>query len=275
MPVRAVDHMKASTEIFSDRVDNYVKYRPSYPAEVLDSLRAHCGLGARSAVADIGSGTGIFTELLLRSGCQVFAVEPNDEMRHAAEQHLCPDPRFHSLSSVAEHTGLDSGSIDIVTAAQAFHWFRTEDTRKEFQRILKATGWIALVWNQRNTRSPFQRAYDELLRVRVPEYDKVNYRKVEVTDIAVFLDPTDYRRLTFKNCQHFDMDGLKGRKQSSSYIPPPGTPLFAALMVGLEAVFEKHAMEGRVVFEYETQLHLGRPWGGEPGAAANADELRH
>ncbi len=214
--------MKAPTERFSDRVENYVKYRPSYPPEVLDSLRENCGLKASSTVADIGSGTGIFTELVLRSGCRVFAVEPNDEMRHAAERRLLSSPGFHSVPGAAEHTGLDSGSIEIVTSAQAFHWFRKEEAQKEFHRILKTAGWVALVWNQRSTQSPFQHAYDEVLRQLVPEYDAVNHRKVEVDDIVDFLDPGHYQCLTFKNCQQFDLDGLKGRMQSSSYTPASG-----------------------------------------------------
>ena len=250
--------MRDPTKRFSDRVENYVKYRPSYPAAVLDSLRAHCGLCDRSVVADIGSGTGLFTELLLRGGCQVFAVEPNDEMRHAAEQRLGSSPQFRSVSGTAEHTGLDSESIDIVTAAQAFHWFRRDETRQEFQRILKTDGWAALVWNQRKVDSPFQSAYDGLLRQHVPEYDEVNHRNVEDTDVASFLGPGPYQCLTFENCQHFGLEGLKGRMQSSSYTPPPGAPSHAELMAGLEAVFQEHAAEGQVAFEYETQLHLGK-----------------
>jgi len=257
--------MKAPTERFSDRVENYVRYRPSYPPEILDALRVHCGLSERSTVADVGSGTGIFTKLLLQSGCRVFAVEPNDEMRHAADQHLSRNSRFHSVSGAAEHTGLDPGSIDIVTVAQAFHWFRRNEARQEFQRILKPAGWIALVWNQRGTTSPFQSAYDELLREHVPEYNKVNHRNVKVADIAAFLDPDHYQRLTFENCQYFNLEALKGRMQSSSYTPPPNMPGFAELMAGLEATFRQYATGGQIAFEYETQLHLGRLRGDEPG----------
>lgn len=255
--------MKAPTERFSDRVENYVKYRPSYPPEILDALRVRCGLSERSAVADFGSGTGIFTELLLQSGCQVFAVEPNDEMRHAADQRLSGNSRFRSVSGAAEHTGLDSGSIDIITVAQAFHWFRRDETGQEFRRILKPAGWIALVWNQRKTQGTFQSAYEELLREHVPEYDKVNHRNVKAADIAAFFDPGHYQRLTFENRQCFDLEALKGRMQSSSYTPPPNMPGFAELMAGLEAVFRKHATEGQVAFEYESQLHLGKLRGGE------------
>lgn len=250
--------MKAPTERFSDRVENYVKYRPSYPAAVVDSLCAHCGLSACSVVADIGSGTGIFTELLLRTECRVLAVEPNDEMRHAAELRLRSSPGFRSVPGTAENTRLRANSVDIITTAQAFHWFRKEEARTEFRRILKTAGWVALLWNQRKTQTPFQSAYDAMLRQHVPEYDLVNHRKVDIADVVAFLSPGHYRCLAFENCQHFDLDRLKGRMQSSSYTPPPGASGFADLMAGLEAVFQEHAMQGRVVFEYETQLHLGR-----------------
>lgn len=251
------------TERFSDRVENYVKHRPSYPMEVVDKLRTHCALSASSRVADLGSGTGIFTELLLQSGCHVFAVEPNEAIRHAADQHLGKHPHFHSVPGAAEQTGLDSESVDIVTAAQAFHWFRTGETLQEVRRILKPAGWIVLVWNQRSTQSSFQSDYDALLRRHVSDYDKVNHRNGAAADIASFIDPAHYQFFTFENHQYLDLSGIKGRMQSSSYTPPQNEPGFAELMVGLEALFRRHATEGRVAFEYETQLHLGRIVDGE------------
>jgi SAM-dependent methyltransferase len=250
--------MKAPTERFSDRVENYVKYRPSYPAPVLDCLRVNCGLSAASIVADIGSGTGLFTELLLQSDCRVFAVEPNDEMRHAAEKRLRSNSRFHSVSGAAEQTGLESGSIDIVTAAQAFHWFRFDETQREFRRIIKTAGWIALVWNQRKIESPFQMAYDEILRENVPDYGKVNHRDPDLAGVAAFLGPGDYQCFTFENRQYLDLKGLAGRVQSASYTPNPGMPNHAELMADLKTAFQKYAVKGRVALEYETQLHLGR-----------------
>ena len=115
--------MKLPTERFSDRVENYVKYRPTYPAKVIDTLRQHCSLDSDAVIADIGAGTGIFTDLLVRRGFQVLAVEPNDEMRNAAEFRFANEPRFRSLAGTSERSGLADGSIDLITVAQAFHWF--------------------------------------------------------------------------------------------------------------------------------------------------------
>ena len=165
--------LKSPTERFSNRVDNYTKYRPSYPQTVINYFQDHCELNRSSIVADVGSGTGIFTELLLQGGYHVFAVEPNEKMRRAAEDSLSVNPRFRSVKGKAERTGLDSHSIDLVTVAQAFHWFRHEETLLEFRRIIKPSRRIALVWNQRKINNPFQKAYDQMQRIQfTPSSDK-------------------------------------------------------------------------------------------------------
>jgi SAM-dependent methyltransferase len=250
--------LKASTERFSDRVENYVKYRPSYPREVLGALSVHCGLTASSIVADVGSGTGIFSTLLLQTGCRVFAVEPNAQMRGAAEEHLSSNPGFHSVSGTAEATGLAKNSVDIITAAQSFHWFRKEEIQAEFWIILNPDGWVALIWNQRRDDSPFQMAYDALLCKHAPEYSTLNHRNINEDSIATFLGRNTYEGFTFQYSQQFDFGGLKGRMLSSSYTPCPDAPGFGKLMQDLKEAFEEHAHHGQVIIEYETQLHLGR-----------------
>src|SRR5437899_1233764 len=133
-----------STERFTDRVADYVRFRPHYPPAVFAELRDRLGLGAGSSVADVGSGTGISARPLLEMGCTVFAVEPNAAMRSAAEQWLGDFPRFQSIAGTAEATTLAEHSVDAVVAAQAFHWFDAASARREFQRILKPRGWVAL-----------------------------------------------------------------------------------------------------------------------------------
>ena len=148
------------TARFSNRVDDYVRYRPSYPAGVLEILRAEVGLTPASIIADVGSGTGISAELFLRNGNTVYAVEPNDAMRHAAERLLGGYHAFHSVNGRAEATTLPDASIDLSLAAQAFHWFDVPKARAEWQRILRPDGWAVLVWNTRRTdTSPFLRAF--------------------------------------------------------------------------------------------------------------------
>jgi SAM-dependent methyltransferase len=152
-----------STRRFSSRVQDYQRFRPGYPPGVVELLRNECGLSERSVVADIGSGTGIFSRLLLETGAEVIGVEPNLEMRHAGEEFLAAYPRFQSVAGTAEATGLAESSIDLMTAAQAAHWFGLEQARREFRRTLKPAGWVALIWNDRRQETEFARKYEALL----------------------------------------------------------------------------------------------------------------
>ena len=137
------------TTRFSDRVENYVKYRPSYPKEIIPFLEKYYDLSGDKRIADIGSGTGIFSELFLQSGYSVIGIEPNDHMRRAAETRLGKYQGFTSRNHRAEQTGLRSHSLDMITVAQAFHWMEPIKTKKEFLRILKPDGHIVLAWNLR------------------------------------------------------------------------------------------------------------------------------
>ena len=151
-----------STHRFSSRVGNYVRYRPAYPSAVLDLLTSDCGLTAASVIADIASGTGIFTRMLLENGNRVFGVEPNAAMRNAGEEFLRAYSHFTSVAGTAEATRLADHSVDFVTAAQAAHWFDREKARRELIRICRRGGWTVLLWNERRTGStPFLRAYEQ------------------------------------------------------------------------------------------------------------------
>ena len=245
------------TKRFSNRVDYYIRYRPRYPAAVLDFLKAELALLPHTVFADIGSGTGILAEMFLRNGNPVFGVEPNLEMRVAAEALLNSYPHFHSVSGRAEATTLAGGSVDIITAGQAFHWFQADQARQEFRRILKPGGWVVLVWNDRKPdASPFMRAYEQLLRDYAGEYDQVNCHNVNEAALANFFE--SYTRRGFPNHQEFDHEGLRGRLLSSSYAPLPGHPRHAPMLAELHSIFEAHQSGGRVRFEYETEVYYGR-----------------
>ncbi len=248
---------KSPTKRFSDRVRNYVKYRPTYPSKMLDTLVKYCLNDKNSVIADIGSGTGALSSLLLERGFRVFAVEPNREMRLAAEEKFKDSRLFMSLPYTAENTGLEDGSIDLVTAAQAFHWFDRKACRKEFKRILKEEGMLAIIWNQRKTDSIFLHAYDELLIKFADEYKTVNHKNINDDEVKAFFG-NGCRLFTFNNSQTFDFEGLKGRMLSSSYTPTPGNPEYEALIAGLESLFARHSRKDRVIFEYETRLFAGR-----------------
>jgi SAM-dependent methyltransferase len=245
-----------STERFSSRVTNYARYRPSYPAAALETLRVRCHLGAATVVADVGSGTGILTELLLESGADVYAVEPNRPMREAAEAQLRSNPRFHSVDGSAEATTLPPASIHLITAAQAFHWFDVARARREFARILVPQGWVALLWNERPADGDsFLNGYEALVRRHAPEYDQVTERRINTEAIRELFGRTP-ELATFANQQSFDFEGLKGRLLSSSFAPEAGHPQHAPLMEGLRQLFDCHQHGGEVVFRYQTLLFI-------------------
>ena len=215
--------MRDPAERFSDRAEAYAKYRPGYPDDMLRFLEVL--VGPPAAVADIGSGTGILTRELLKSGYDVWAVEPNEAMRTAAETTLVGCVAFRSVGGTAEATTLEDRTIDLITCAQAFHWFDRVQTRLEFSRILKSDGWTVLIWNERrDDASPINAAYDNLLKAMAPEYQNVNDRRVSPEDIWAFFAPGEGKLRTFANYQILDLDGFLGRLISSSYVPSLGQP---------------------------------------------------
>jgi len=244
---------------FASRVENYIKFRPGYPTGILETFAKECGLTPKSVVADIGSGTGILSELFLQNGNRVFGVEPNREMREAGEQLLGKYSDFTSINGTAEETALADCSVDFVVAGQAFHWFDREPTRKEFARILKPNGWVGLVWNERLTdTSPFLRAYENLLQQYGVDYAAVDHRNIDADAIKTFFAPQPFTLKTFENRQVFDYAGLKGRLLSSSYTPEPGHPNHQPMLDALRAIFDKHQIYGKVSFDYVTLLYFGR-----------------
>jgi SAM-dependent methyltransferase len=247
-----------ATSRFSDRVENYVRYRPGYPPEVLRALKTECGLVPSHAVADIASGTGIWTRMLLENGNPVFGVEPNAEMREAGERLLAGFPKFTSVPGTAEATTLADQSVDCVTAAQAAHWFDRERARREFVRILKPGGWLVLLWNERITDSTrFLREYEQLLLTYGTDYEEVRHERT--TDaVNEFFDPTPFQQRVFEMRQEFDYAGLEGRLLSSSYAPGPEHPQHARMLRELRRIFDVCAAHGQVAFEYKTRLYFGR-----------------
>jgi SAM-dependent methyltransferase len=247
-----------ATERFSNRVRDYARYRPHYPAAVIGCLEANCGLLETSVIADVGSGTGILTELFLRHGNPVLGVEPNRQMREAGERLLQDYPRFQSVAGRAEATTLPERSVDFVTAGQAFHWFDRNKTKAEFFRILKARGWVVLVWNERRVASsPFAEAYENLLREYTTDYEKIDHRQITEEIIGQFYGAR-FGLACFKHCQRFDFGGVKGRLLSSSYAPDATHLRHAAMLAELRRIFETHQSNGEVVFEYKTKVYYGR-----------------
>jgi SAM-dependent methyltransferase len=242
---------------FSGRVNDYAQYRPHYPQGLVDILRSDCGLTPQATIADVGSGTGMLSELFLSNGNTVIGVEPNPEMRGAAEQLLSKFAGFASVDGTAEATTLNSMSADFVTAGQSFHWFVREKAKLEFARILKPAGWVVLVWNERRLdATPFLQEYEKLLLQYGTDYQRVRHEMV-ADEIGKFFAPEAFHLKSIENVQLFDYDGLRGRTRSASYTPEPGAENFEPLYAALEALFQKHEKNGQVTFEYDTRIYYG------------------
>jgi SAM-dependent methyltransferase len=241
------------TERFSNRVENYIKYRPGYPPAVLDTLRDECGLTPESMIADVGCGTGILAEMFLKNGNAVYGVEPNREMREAGERLLSAYPRFTSVEGKAEATALPDAAVDFVTAGQAMHWFELAAARTEFRRILNPAGQVVIVWNDRRDESPFMQAYRALLLRHSTDYVQVDHKRI-TPDVLRGFYGGEFQQRNFDNLQIFDLEGLRGRLLSSSYVPLDSAPMRDEL----DAIFAAHQANGTVRFDYYTTLYFGR-----------------
>jgi SAM-dependent methyltransferase len=242
------------TTRFSDRVENYVKYRPSYPTKIISFLEETIGLGKKHRIADIGSGTGLFSELFLIRGYEVIGIEPNESMRRASERRLSRYGGFTSRAHRAEQTGLRNHSVDLITVAQAFHWMEPFPTKKEFARILKPGGHIVLAWNIRLKNSPFMLAYHELKQEFAIEHQVVD--QIHQENIQLFYEPAIVREQSFENQQMLDFDALKGQLLSSSYIPLPGHTRYEDMITQLAALFVAYNEKGLVRMNFETKVYF-------------------
>ena len=244
-------------ERFSSRVEAYVKARPRYPRAVIDHLNKVIGFDSSWRVVDIGSGTGISSELFLANGNAVTGVEPNAAMRQAAEASLGGFAGFTSVKGSAEATTLPDRCADLVVAAQAFHWFDIDKTRPELARILRPGGQALLMWNDRKLDgTPFLKGYEQLLVEFSTDYLKVRHNNVSDAQLRAFFGG-DYQSATLLNAQHLDYEGLKARLLSSSYTPPPGDARHEPMLLALRALYDRHNQAGRVTIEYRTELFYG------------------
>lgn len=251
--------MTDPTQPFSNRVENYTKYRPSYPPEILDLLKNACGLSPDSVIADIGSGTGMLSRLFLDNGNRVFGIEPNEEMNQAGKRLLSSYPNFISIRGTAEHTALEENSVYFVTAGQSFHWFEIETAREEFERILKPNGWVVLVWNSRRYgSSTFLTDYERILRTYGTDYADADRRRETARMAEKFFEVGTHFSETIDNKQSLDFEGLKGRLLSSSYMPVPGEPGCVAMLNEAERAFLNHQVDGNVTINYDTRVYYGQ-----------------
>ena len=250
--------MTDTVERFSNRVENYVKYRPDYPREIIGFLESKCDLTHETVIADIGCGTGISSRLFLENCNRVIGVEPNAAMRGAAVEFLDVFPDFAIVDGTSDNTTLPDASVDMVVAAQAFHWFDPEKTRTEFIRILKPGGYIVLIWNERQLdTTPFLVEYEALLVKYAYDYGTVRHENIKKQELDDFFQK-EYGSATFQNVQIFDFEGLKGRMLSSSYMPNETDAVFATMIEDLRSLFAKHAENGRIKVFYDTRIYFSQ-----------------
>jgi SAM-dependent methyltransferase len=269
------------TERFTDRVGYYLRARPRYPDELIPFFVREMGLNPDWRVADIGSGTGFFSEPFLAYGNEVFGIEPNAPMRDAAERLLVDRyPRFHSRAGTAEATGLPDSSVDLVTAAQAFHWFDHPVARREFLRILKPNGWVALVWNNRRRDTALSVEYEQLVLRHAIDHAAIRQRhELAASDELLnefFGAPDACKHGRLSNSQTMDFAALRDRLLSSSYMPLSDDPRFEPMIADLYKIFTRHQQGGLVRFEYDTDIYYGQltaPYHGFPTCADRSHGL--
>lgn len=245
---------------FTNRVEDYVRHRPGYPPALLAWLREAHGVSPAWTVADVGAGTGISARLFLEAGHPVIAVEPNPAMRAAADAALAGRPGYRSVAGRAEATTLPDASVDLVVAAQAFHWFDREAVRREWARILGPGGLALAVWNARRTGgTPFLDGYERLLRAHAPDYAQVAERYPTGEEMRGWFGAGFRGEAALESRQVLDLEGVRGRLLSSSYAPRPDQPGHAPMMEALERLFAGAAEGGRVAMEYDVRAYVGRP----------------
>lgn len=255
--------MKDPRARFSGRAENYTRYRPGYPREVLHFLERRGTLSRNSVVADVGSGTGMLSALFLEDGYRVFGIEPNREMRQAAEGLLGGNPLFESVDGAAEDTTLADQSVDLIVVANALHWVEQDAARAEFSRVVRPGGRVAIVWNvSRESGTPFREAYADLISTYKTNGGAGGAREVYEMTEAFFDDGSGgrpgYETASFPYSQVLDLEGLKGLVLSSSSMPALGQSGSQEMLRDLEKVFRSYESGGEVVMEYEVSLYCGR-----------------
>lgn len=247
-----------ATSRFSDRVDDYVRYRPDYPIALLQWLQQEQGIDSGWQVADVGAGTGISAKLFLDAGYRVTAVEPNAPMREAATRWLGDYPGFVAVDGQADATGLADGAVDLVIVAQAFHWFDEAAARREFVRVLSPRGLVAIWWNSRRlTGAPFLEGYEALLLAYGTDYTSVAERYADDAQMRAWFGSGFRGGASFEHAQWLDYDALRGRLMSSSYAPKEGHPNHAPMLAALRDLFDQCAEDGVISFDYDTRIFAG------------------
>jgi ubiquinone/menaquinone biosynthesis C-methylase UbiE len=245
--------------IFSPKVADYAASRPDYPAALFDALREAGPLPPGAVVADIGAGTGLLTQGLLAQGYDVTAIEPSAAMRAAADQALREFAHYRSAAGTAEHTPLPDASVDLITAAQAFHWFDVDAARAEFLRVLKPDGQVALIWNDRVLSDPLHTALNALFaKYGGPKLDALLAHE-DRGNVCAFFGATVPQQWSWPHAHQLDAAALQSLVFSRSYMPDKDSPVGQQACADVREIFERLADDGVVAVRYTTVAMLGRP----------------
>ncbi len=249
--------MADNTHKFDGKSDVYAAGRPAYAEALIDELYDARGFSAKSCIADVGSGTGIFSRQLLSRGSRVYCVEPNHDMRQKAEKSLGTFERFASVDGDASATGLEDASVDHVTSAQAFHWFEAEGFRRECERILRPGGLVVLVWNSRVADAPVNVESGRLFSRLCPRFKGFSGGvRQDDERIHEFFCGT-YEKIRFENHLAYDRDKFISRSLSGSYALREGEDGYGELVSGIGELFDRFEQEGVLVVPNETVAYLG------------------
>lgn len=252
--------MKQGADRYSDKTEDYAKYRPEFPDELVDYLYKNGEIKNTSVIADIGSGTGRFTRLLLEKGNLVYGIEQNNEMRIKAEELLSQFSKFVSVKGSAERTELEDKSLDLITVAQAFHWFNKEDSFREFKRILKDDGKVFIVWDDFvRDYNDFSKEFSSALGTyRTVKSNSEEKRPTRNQMIDEFYKNNNYVTTSFKHEIYQTFDGIKGGALSASFTPKPGEGNYENFIIELQRVFDKYQINGCVCTAFRSVCYLGR-----------------
>ena len=248
-----------TTDAFTTKAADYAAARPRYPAALFERLRASHVLFSAAQVVDVAAGTGLFTGQLLHRGYHVTAIEPNAAMLAVADAALGQYRKYRSIAASAEATTLADGAIDVITAAQAFHWFDVEAVRREWLRVLKPDGRVVLVWNTRPLTDPLQKALDDLLGEFGGGKQAVLDRRQDLSQVPAFFDAAAYEQFDLGHSQELDREGLISLALSRSAMPDRGTQEGERAAQSLGQLFAQHERGGKVSVAYRTRAFVGRP----------------
>ncbi len=248
--------MMDSRKKFSGKAEVYQESRPRYPQALYQYFRKHFLMGEGAAVADIGSGTGILTKELLKMGCVVYGVEPNDDMRRTAEKQLASYDGYTSIAAAAEHTTLPDHSMDFVIAAQAFHWFNVAQFHKECYRILKPNAMVALVWNFRDETADIMLENKKICEKYCKDFHGFSggiHNRLEKVDC--FFDG-DYQTICFQNPVYYTKEQFIKRNLSSSFSIGSGEDNFDDYCCELANLFDVFSQKETVCILYQTVCYF-------------------